>query len=239
MKATLSTLTFLDNKKGILLYFLILPIINVLVLVGFSYTYNNDISYDIALASIVLSGGVMTISCINSSFVYDIRKKIDLELISTNPYSLYYWRCKVLVALSCSLALITVNTFLIYFVSGGEANIKTVLFTTPLILFYSTVFGMFASFLSWNMKNPYFASNIITTYGNIFSGVIVLYSLYPPVLKLFTYLFPYAHTLGLFHSLNSFWLYDMLYTLIIALLTIIIYKRQIKNVTVNNSLSIV
>lgn len=237
MKAIIKTLPIFSNRKTIVVYFLLLPVINMIFLASITYQYNSEITFKVALSAVLVSGSLEALSTINSSFTIDRNLGIDREMLSNNHFSLYYWICKIIPAFLIALAIIVVNLFIVYAISLGKANITDALLISPLIIFSGIVLGILSSVLSWNLKNPYFFSNIFSTFGNILAGVVISYQFYPPVLRYFTYLVPYAHTISYLYGNKSGIIYDLFLNIIFICAIIIIYKRQVRIVTSKSKFS--
>lgn len=84
--------------------------------------------------------------------------------------------------------------------------------------------------LSWQMKNPYFFTNLFGSVITIVSGVLVVISNYPAWLRSLSYIFPFYELVN-FVKLNNtnLWL-GILIAAIWLVIGIVLYVTQIKSV---------
>lgn len=91
MATQFSSLSFLANWKTRFVYFLILPIINLLLLVLIDLQYSNQFNWYVAVSSIVIDSAALSIQAMSQLLITDANLGIDLEMIAKRPYSPYYW----------------------------------------------------------------------------------------------------------------------------------------------------
>ena len=228
MKCMISSLSFLNNKKTILSYFVILPILNVLFIAVINYQFTRSLSDTVIISTIIISACLQTISAFNMSFVYDCNMKIDKYVISNNYKSFYYWSRKAFISFLVGAIIIVINLFLYSLILKEIPSIKIVITVSILLLIYSIIISFVASVLSWRLQNPYFFLNVFLSFTMLLSGVIINVEYYPPMIKYLTKLLPFANTVSLIKNENSNYMYDLVLAITWLVIGIIIYRIQIR-----------
>lgn len=230
MATQFSSLSFLANWKTKFVYFLILPIINILLLVLIDLQYNNQFNWYVASASVIIDSGALSIQAMSQLMITDANLGIDLELLAKNPYSFYYWRIKVFTSLISGIILGIVNLVLLFMVGLPFNLFLKCVVMLPLICLYGTIFGFTGWSISWQMKNPYYFSNLFASIITIVAGVLVVVSDYPKWLMLVSYAFPFYEIVDYIKTNDSNILPSILVAFIWLVIGICFYIFQIKPV---------
>lgn len=109
MATQFSSLSFLSNWRTRFVYFLLLPIINILLLVLIDLQYSNSFNWYVAAASVVIDSAALSLQAMSQLLITDANLKIDIEVISKRPYSFYYWKTKALTSLIAGIVLGVIN----------------------------------------------------------------------------------------------------------------------------------
>lgn len=195
MKTQLSSLTFLDNPHTVFVHFFLRPLIDILLMCSVAYQYAQHGFWTIAVASALVSSSLSVMNNFAALFATDRNLGIDRELLARSPYSPYYWGTKALCSLLVACAQALINLLLLFLASKGRAPCAFGLLLLPHFLLAGLALGFAASAAAWNLQNPYFWSNLINNISCVVSGALIAYQSYPPWLKPFASVFPFAHTL--------------------------------------------
>lgn len=230
MATQFSSLSFLSNWRTRFVYFLLLPIINILFLVLIDLQYSNRFNWYVAAASVVIDSAVLSLQAISQLLITDANLKIDIEVISKHPYSFYYWKTKIFTSLIAGIVLGMINLTLLWPFGLPLTILLKSLVILPLACIFGTILGFTGWCLSWQMSNPYFFANLFISITTIVSGVLVLVSQYPKWLMIISYGFPFYEVVN-FIKLNhtSLWL-SCLNAFVWLWIGIISYTVQIKPV---------
>lgn len=233
MATQFSSLSFLSNWRTRFVYFLLLPIINILLLVLIDLQYSNSFNWYVAAASVVIDSAALSLQAMSQLLITDANLKIDIEVISKRPYSFYYWKTKVLTSLIAGIVLGVINLVLLWPLGLSLTILLKSLTILPLACIFGTILGFTGWSLSWQMSNPYFFANLFISIITIVSGVLVLVSQYPKWLMIISYSFPFYEVVN-FIKLNhtSLWM-SCLNVLVWLLIGIVSYIVQIKPVLNN------
>lgn len=233
MATQFSSLSFLSNWRTRFVYFLLLPIINILLLVLIDLQYSNSFNWYVAAASVVIDSAALSLQAMSQLLITDANLKIDIEVISKRPYSFYYWKTKVLTSLIAGIVLGVINLVLLWPLGLSLTILLKSLTILPLACIFGTILGFTGWSLSWQMSNPYFFANLFISIITIVSGVLVLVSQYPKWLMIISYGFPFYEVVN-FIKLNhtSLWM-SCLNVLVWLLMGIVSYIVQIKPVLNN------
>ncbi|OUQ55481.1 ABC transporter permease [Lactobacillus gallinarum] len=230
MATQFSSLSFLANWKTRFVYFLILPIINLLLLVLIDLQYSNQFNWYVAASSIVIDSAALSIQTMSQLLITDANLGIDLEMIAKRPYSPYYWGTKFLTSLIAGIVLGVINVILLLLFGLPWGVFFRCLVILPVACVFGAVMGFTGWSLSWQMKNPYFFTNLFGSVITIVSGVLVVISNYPAWLRSLSYIFPFYELVN-FVKLNNtnLWL-GILIAAIWLVIGIVLYVTQIKSV---------
>ncbi|MGL4589554.1 MAG: ABC transporter permease [Mycoplasmatales bacterium] len=234
MKIIFSTMPIMANNKTKFIYFIILPICNILLITFLQAQYSNEFSFKVAYATVVITAAVQAANAISSSFIYEKNQKISQEIAALKPLSNYFWLVKIQCAIVIAYSIILINYIILYIVSGFDLIVINALFYSPLFIFSGIVLGFFTTTLSINARNPYFWPNILYVFMFVFSGVLVEYDKYPITLKWLCYIFPFSHTVKSFYleEINYLWIYDFVLSSTILILLVVLYR--IGKITLND-----
>lgn len=228
MKATFSTLIFLSNKKTIFIQFFLIPIINVLYINGLQSQFNSEFSPELAVTAVVTSLIVSIMLNINSSIVYEANNQIDNYVLAESKFNCYFWTTKVMAIILLAYVFLLLNTSLLLLFKIDTVLLYRILVTSPLYICFAIIIGLAISLASQKYNNPYFWVNILSVFSIIFFGGLGSFTLYPPVIKLSTYIFPFA---GLMHYIilgdAKYILFDVVISLAWCILLLFIYKNYI------------
>lgn len=233
MATQFSSLSFLSNWRTRFVYFLLLPIINILLLVLIDLQYSNSFNWYVAAASVVIDSAALSLQAMSQLLITDANLKIDIEVISKCPYSFYYWKTKAQTSLIAGIVLGVINLVLLWPLGLSLTILLKSLAILPLACVFGTILGFTGWSLSWQMSNPYFFANLFISIITIVSGVLVLVSQYPKWLMIISYGFPFYEVVN-FIKLNhtSLWM-SCLNALGWLLMGMVSYIVQIKPVLNN------
>lgn len=230
LRTQFSSLSFLANWRTILVYFLITPFVDMLLLVLINTQYTGHFDWSIVLASIAIDAAHLSMTTMTQSLITDASLGIDYEMIAQRPFSLRYWTDKIFVALIVGFILAASNLALALIFGAPPVIIKRVIIVLPLLCLFGIILGFTAWAISWEMNDPYFLSNLISSLMSLVAGILVVISAYPKWLEKIALLFPFYGPINLIKfksaNLNSCILIAMSW-LIIGIITYII---QIKHV---------
>jgi len=190
--------------------------INLVLLVLINMQYSNQFNWDVAISSIAMDAAVLALETFCSAVITDANLKIDFELII------------VAIIIGCTLALI--NLFLLYLVGAPLVIIKRALLMLPLLCIYGCALGFVSWAISWQMNDPYFLENIISSIAELVSGVLVVISAYPDWLKAISFLFPFSEPVTYIKTGSANLTYSVFITFIWLIIGILAYIFQIKPV---------
>lgn len=230
MKATFATISAMANWKTRIVHFLLLPIINMLLLTIINQQFFTNLSWNIASASVLMSGAIMAISSLVTSFTMDRMLGIDREMMAKSSFLFYYWCTKLIASALMAFIVIFINLFLLWIISFGEIQFMHTILLSPVIIFSALIVGSVAAIGAWGFRNPYFISNFIETFGSILGGVIISITYYPVALKFVCGIFPFSHTISLVHDVNSNLWNDIFIDVAWLILAILLYQYQTKRI---------
>lgn len=223
----------LSSWKAFIIHFFILPILESLIFVAINYQVTGNSSYEVLLASIILTGALTSINQISGSFVEDINRGIDRDLVRKSPYNFYFWGSKVVIIGLFAQALVLTNTLMFVLFQIIPIQALTYLILSPLLILYGLVIGFTCSIIGWRMQNHYGPSNFMSQFALIFSGIMVPYHLYPTIFQQLTYIVPFGRTLSQIHA-HSFHIELLVIDLIIfgvwLFLGVLLYHYQYKRI---------
>ncbi|WP_288646379.1 antibiotic transporter permease [uncultured Lactobacillus sp.] len=230
MATQFSSLSFLTNWKTRIVYFLILPIINILLLVLIDLQYSNQFNWYVASASVIIDSGALSIQAMSQLMITDANLGIDLELIAKNPYSFYYWMTKLVTSLISGIILGIINLLLLLLFGLPLSILIKCSLMLPLTCLFGTVLGFTSWSMSWQMKNPYYFSNLFISIITIVSGVLVIISDYPKWLMVISYAFPFCEVVDFIKLNKNNLSISILVTFIWFIIGTLFYVFQIKAV---------
>lgn len=235
MKAVISSINILSNRKTILLYFLIIPISNIFLLVAMNDQFGSKSNLQVVIASVIVTSVIHEISMFTSSFVYDSNIGVDRHMLSISKFSPYYFGIKAVLVFTISFVVGILNLIVVFLFSGEVELLVNGLLILVIMLIYGLVVAFTVAIASWNRINPFFWSNTVTAVLYPMSGVVVFYALYPPVFKQATYLLPFARTIGSIGNTSSNMLYDFVITIIFAIVAILLYIYKTVSIKASDS----
>ncbi|BDR60299.1 antibiotic transporter permease [Lactobacillus xylocopicola] len=187
-----SGLSFLSNWRTKITYFLITPLIDLMLLVLINLQYTKQFDWRVVIASIAIDAARLSMQTMNQLLVNDSDLRVDFELIAKRPFSLRFWLAKSLVAGVIGTTLALINLLLTFCFGAPLSIICRGLFLLPLFCLYGTVLGFATWALSWQMNDPYFLQNIVSGITEIAAGILIVITAYPKWLQLFALLLPYS-----------------------------------------------
>ncbi|MCH5465249.1 antibiotic transporter permease [Levilactobacillus tujiorum] len=230
MKVQFSSLSYLQNWKTRFVYFLLIPFIETSLLILVNAQYTNRLQWPVAIASMVLSGGTLSMSTIAQLFVMDRNLKIDQEMAVNRPFSFNYWGTKIATSISVGLTLIIINLVILSIFQAPLFLIIRALTMAPIIVLSGTVVGFLSVIAAWRNGNPYFYLNILASLTSIVSGVLILVDRYPFWLKALSYLFPFSQTIKFVITGTGKVYIDLAIDLIWILLGLSCYVTQLQKI---------
>ncbi|AMB95283.1 hypothetical protein [Aerococcus urinae] len=232
MRIQMKSLPFLQNKKLILIHFLILPIIQILVILLLNQQYAKALNPQVAMASVYLSANSFCLSTMAYLLVVDYLSQIFREVLVRKPWSLTYWGRKIGTSLFLSLIMFLINGGLLVMVGVDTSYFWSSLAALPLSLFFSAGLGIAGYLLSVHRDNIYLFTNLFTAILPLLAGVVAPITAYPPFFKAASYVFPYGQVvLGIYQG-ESRALLVLFYLLIVFALNVWLLKRVKKDLMV-------
>lgn len=229
MKATYSTLIFLSNKKTILIQLFLIPIINVLYINGVQNQINSTFSVDLAVTTVIISLIVSIILNINNSIVYESNNNIDIFIMSESKFSVYFWASKVLAIILLAYVYLILNSLLLLFLGIDTSLLIRACIVSPLYISFAIIIGVAVSLQSQKYSNPYFGINLLSVFAIILFGGLGSFTLYPPLIKMSTYAFPFS---GIMHYIllgdPHYIMLDVYVAIIWVVFLFVIYKDYSK-----------
>ncbi len=234
MKAVISSLMFLSNKKTIFTHFVLTPIINILFIITINNQFVSEISSKLIVTTLLTSMVISIITNINSSLVYDYNNDILSEVIVENKYNSYYWMTKIIIISIIAYIILFINSCFIMLIGIDLSIVKQLLIMSPIITINALIVGIAISIIGLNFNNPYFLTNIISLFSYVFFGAIGPYILYPVIFKISTFLFPFARILNyvLIGKGGYIWI-DILISFLWLLILFSSYNYTMKNIKRN------
>ncbi len=229
MKATLSSISILSNKKVIILYFLILPISNILLYVFLNNEFNAADNIYVIYSSVIITSVIHQITMFSSSFVYDINIGVVKIVFSSGRFPAYYFAMKYIVSLVTALIVGIIGLALVFLFTNNLLLLKQSLIILFVCLIYSAIISFVVTIASWGRANPYFWTNIMLAILYPLSGVIIFFSLYPPKIKELTYVIPFARTIGFLRDSSSNYWIDALIGLSYLVIAVAVYYYKIQS----------
>lgn len=237
MKVQFSSLSYYQNWKTKLVHFIIIPFINLILLVSVNSQYDQSFSWNIAIGTIVLNGGILSMSTMVELFTMDRILKIDREMAVSRPYSAKYWLNKVSVSIICGLTSIIINnSILLLFGAPISIIYRAFLIALPFTI-SGVILGFVESIAAWNISNTYLYLNIIEPMMVIVSGVLVNIYDYPRWLIIISQFFPFHNSISYIRNRDSLGLSDYLVDIIWLIIGITLYIKNIKKIKNNNEYS--
>lgn len=203
MKATIDSLRFMTNWRTKIVHFLFMPLINAMLLVLIDMQFETSFSWNIACASILMSGALTSIDCMVSSFTTDRNLGIDREMLAKKRFSIYYWGTKICVSAAMTAILICINMILLVIIGGTAVPWFQTLTLMPQVIAGAVIIGFVSGISAWTVDDPYFFSNLFSSFANIVSGVLVIITAYPTWLRYIGFIFPFSHSLRILHDVDS------------------------------------
>ncbi|KAA9292880.1 ABC transporter permease [Aerococcus urinae] len=204
MRIQMKSLPFLQNKKLILIHFLILPIIQILVILLLNQQYAKGLNPQVAMASVYLSANSFCLSTMAYLLVVDYLSQIFREVLVHKPWSLSYWGRKFATSLLLSLIMFLINGGLLLMIGVDNLYFWRCLAALPLSLLFSAGLGIAGYLLSVHRDNIYLFTNLFTAILPLMAGVVAPISAYPPLFKEASYVFPYGQVVeGIYQGETS------------------------------------
>ncbi|RHW49118.1 antibiotic transporter permease [Lactobacillus bombicola] len=230
LKTQFSSLSFLANWRTILIYFFITPFVDMILLVLINAQYTGHFNWSIVLASIAIDATNLSMTTMTQSLITDANLGIDYEMIAQRPFSLHYWTNKVFVALIAGFILATSNLILALIFGAPLVIINRTILVLPLLCLFGIILGFTAWAISWEMNDPYFLSNLISSVMSLVAGILVVISAYPKWLEKIALLFPFYGPINLIKFKYADLRSSILVTIIWLIIGIITYIVQSKHV---------
>lgn len=197
MNIVLSSIPQLSNWRTFLVNYMIYPLVDALFILLISHYYTGVYSEQVLSANIILTGGVTACAVFCSSFIEDIYRRNDYELVTNNPYNLYFWGSKLVVSMGMGYLLVAIN--LLFCLLFGFIHHVGLGFLIALpILLYGCILGFTSAVVAWRMVNHYFVMNLVASFAVLLGGALLAFEKYPLLFKLASYLLPFARTNQLF-----------------------------------------
>jgi len=235
MKIQFSSLSYLQNWKTRFVYFVLIPMIDLLLLVLINAQYTNNLNWSVAVATIVLSGGTLSMNSMSQLFVMDRTLRIDREMVVNRPFSPNYWISKILTAAIAGLVLIIINLIILGILQAPYYLLIRALIMTPLIICSGIIVGFLGAIAAWENSNPYFYMNLIGSLTTIVSGALVLVEKYPLWLRTISHFFPFSQTIQFVVTGSGHIYWDAIVDLFWLILGIICYKVKIHRILKNQA----
>lgn len=229
MMIAFSSMSVLENWYTRLLHFLILPLIDVLLLALIYAQYADDFSYQVAVASVLVSGAVMAMTTFSGLLVDNRFRGVDRYVISLGG-SPYYWWSQLLASALMAGLLTGVNLLLLAMFGAGMALVWRAFLLLPLLVLSGLVMGFVAFVSDWRRDNPYWTSNFLASTALVLSGSLIPITHYPPVFKQVASFFPVSGWLLSFYGDNSRLGHDALVLLIWLGAGFLIYGYQKRHI---------
>ncbi|GEO63475.1 hypothetical protein LNA01_06580 [Companilactobacillus nantensis] len=231
MKTQFTSLTYLQNWKTILVHFIIIPFVNLLLLVAINSQYQGGFSWGVAVGTIVLNGGLLSMGSMAALFTMDRTLKIDREMATQRPYSFKYWFDKIITAIICGVISIFINDFILMILGAPNALVlRSMIMAIPFAV-VGTIFGFVGSIAAWTMINPYFYLNILEPMMIIISGTLVNVEKYPSWLRILSNCFPFAQLIRYVETSKGMVGRDILLALVWLLVGIGIYVYKVSTIS--------
>ncbi|MGQ2376242.1 ABC transporter permease [Companilactobacillus zhachilii] len=227
MKTQFTSLAYLQNWKTKLVHFIIIPFVNLLLLVAVNSQYQGGFSWSIAVGTIVLNGGLLSMGSMAALFTMDRTLKIDREMATQRPYSFKYWFDKAMTAIICGVISVLINDIILMILGAPSMLVyRSVLIVIPFAV-VGTIFGFVGSIAAWTMINPYFYLNILEPMMIIISGALVNVEKYPDWLRILSSCFPFSQIIEYVESGKGMVARDLLLALLWLIIGIGIYMHKI------------
>ncbi|QLE65112.1 antibiotic transporter permease [Furfurilactobacillus rossiae] len=186
----------MTNNRTRLVYFLLLPLADLLLMVLISSQYSNSIRWRVAIATVLVNGVSLAISTVATLLVLDNNQGIDLFVLANASRSLKYWYSKVITAFLVSFVGTLLSLLILVLLSAPiKLVLLAILLSIPLII-SGIIVGITCWVAAWGLENPYLFSNGVSSVMVLVCGNLVSLNLYPAWLKYFSMLFPFGATIG-------------------------------------------
>ncbi|MDO4671061.1 MAG: hypothetical protein Q4A67_06280 [Aerococcus sp.] len=229
MNIVLSSLPELSNWRTFWVNYLIYPLVDALFMLLISHYYTGAYVEEVLMANIVLTGAVTACTGFCSSFIGDIYRRNDYELVTNNPYNFYFWGTKWLVSVGMSYLLVAMNLLLCWAFGFIPHAGMGFLIAIPLLV-YGSILGFTSAVIGWRMVNHYFVSNLVASFTIFLGGALLPFEQYPPIFKQLSYLLPFARTnQWLYGKANGMW-QDMVIALIWLAVGMIAFQYQLPRI---------
>jgi len=194
IRTQLSALPYIRNWRVGIVYFLIIPILNMFLLVAVTGTSTGKVDWQVATSSVLISGSLLALGSINALLVGDSDLGLSLEVAVQRPFSVAYWGSKIIVSALVAEIMILVNGILLWSVNL-QVPLWQMLVISPISVTTGLILGITSFVASWGMDDPYFFLNIISTIGYLVSGTLVSLTKYPDWLRIISLIFPFGNTI--------------------------------------------
>ncbi|MDO4680606.1 MAG: ABC transporter permease [Aerococcus sp.] len=230
MKIALLSLNILENWQTRFLHFVLLPLIDVALLALIYAQYASDFSFQVAIASVLVSTCLITMNTFSGLLVSDRFRGMDRYVLSIGGSS-YYWVSKIGATLVVALGLSLINLLILGAFGAPLQWVFQALYYLPPLVISGLVLGFFSFVTAWRMDNPYFTSNLISGVAVVLSGALIPIQQYPPVLKELAHLLPISGWLSAYYGDPTLIIQDSIVLLIWGALAWGIFHYQTKHLT--------
>lgn len=230
LKLAIQSLPYFQNYRTFLITFIVEPLFSILMVGLLSSQFSSSFFIHTIVAMSIISGAQTLIATLNTEFVDDQKRGIDLELAVSAPFSIPYWRSKIMAALLVAIGQVLVILTLIRLLTGDGSWLGRAFAITPVVLIFACIVGFVATVAAWRKSDPYFFGNIVGILIVLLSGVIVPLSHYPVWLKILTELLPFSHLMQWLITGKGELLIDCVIALFWLILAALVYRWKLKKV---------
>ncbi|WP_220739422.1 ABC transporter permease [Leuconostoc miyukkimchii] len=230
LKIALQSLSYFRNYRTFIITFAIEPLFDVMMVGLLSSQFSDALLIHSIVALSIISGIQNLISTLNSLFVDDQNRGIDMEMAVNSPFSVRYWASKVLAAVIVSIGQMLITLTLVLLFTRDTSWINRAMLAIPILIIFGSIVGFTSTVVSWKSNDPYLVGNVVGILIVLLSGVIVPLDQYPKWLNLLSHTLPFSHLMQWLMTGNGNILPDVLIAIVWTGLGISTYRMKLLSI---------
>lgn len=236
IKIALQSLSYFRNCRTFIVTFVIEPFFDIMMVGLLSSQFSNDLLIHSIIAMSIISGIQNLIATLNTLFVDDQSRRIDMEMVMNSRFSIRYWLSKIVAAVTVAIGQMMIILTLVVIFTRDTSWLYRAILVVPVIIIFGIIVGFTATILSWQSNDPYLVGNIVGILIVLLSGVIVPLNQYPKWLNILSYLLPFSHVMQWLMTGSGNILPDVLIAVIWIIIAIVAYKLKLLSIKQNPNL---
>lgn len=236
IKIALQSLSYFRNSRTFTITFIVEPFFDIMMVGLLGSQFSETLLMRSIIAMSIIAGIQTLISTLNTLFVDDQSRRIDMEMAINSRFSFHYWASKILAAVFVAVGQMLVTLTLVLVLTRDTSWLHRGVLAIPIIIIFGIIVGFTATVLSWQSDDPYLIGNIVGILIVLLSGVVVPLDQYPKWLNLLSYTLPFGHLMQWLMTGHGNVLPDILIALAWIILGVVAYRLKLLAIKQNPKL---